>query len=51
MVSGTQRQRLLQAHLHGTGLAHRHGGLTLQKHDAADDFGRTGHHMHARARL
>ena len=51
MVSGTQRQRLLQAHLHGTGLAHRHGGLTLQKHDAADDLGRAGHHMHTRARL
>ena len=51
MVSGTQRQRLLQAHLHGTGLAHRHGGLALQKHDAADDLGRAGHHMHTRARL
>ena len=51
MVSGSQRQRLLQAHLHGTGLAHRHGGLTLQKHDAADNLGCTRHHMHTRARL
>ena len=51
MVPGSQRQRLLQAHLYGTGLAHRHGGLALQKHDAADDLGRAGHHMHTRARL
>ena len=51
MISGSQRQRLLQAHLYGTGLAHRHGGLALQKHDAADDLGRAGHHMHTRARL
>ena len=51
MVSSAQRQRLLQAHLYGTGLAHRHGGLALQKHDAADNLGRAGHHMHARARL
>ena len=51
MVSGSQRQRLLQAHLYGTGLAHRHGSLALQKHDAADDLGRAGHHMHTRARL
>ena len=51
MVSGAQRQWLLQAHLNGTGLAHRHGGLALQKHDAADDLGRAGHHMHTRARL
>ena len=51
MVSGAHRQWLLQAHLYGTGLAHRHGGLALQKHDVADDFGRTGHHVHARTRL
>ena len=51
MVAGAQRQRVFQAHLHGTGLAHRHGGLALQKHDAADDLGRAGHHMHTRARL
>ena len=51
MVSGAQRQRLLQAHLYGTGLAHCHGGLALHEHDAADDLGRTGHHVHARARL
>ena len=51
MVSGAQRQRLLQAHLYGTGLAHCHGGLALHEHDAADDLGRAGHHMHARARL
>ena len=51
MVSGSQRQRLLQAHLYGTGLAHRHGGLALQKHDSANNLGRAGHHMHTRARL
>ena len=51
MVSGAQGQRLLQAHLYGTGLAHRHGGLALQKHDAADDLGRAGHHMHTRTRF
>ena len=51
VVSGAQRQRLLQAHLHGTGLAHSHGGLALQKHDATDNLGRAGHHMHARTRL
>ena len=51
VVSGAQRQRLLQAHLHGTGLAHRHGGLALQKHDATDNLSRAGHHMHARTRL
>jgi len=51
MVAGAQRQRLLQAHLHGTGLAHRHRGLALQKHDAADNLGRTRHHVHTRARL
>ena len=51
MVSGSQRQRLLHAHLHGTGLAHRHGGLALHEHDATDHLGRTRHHVHTRTRL
>ena len=51
MVAGAQRQRVLQAHLNGSCLAHRHRSLTLHKHDAADDLGCARHHVHARARL
>ena len=51
MVPGTQRQRVFQAHLNNTGLAHRHGGLALHEHDATDNLGCTRHHVHTRTRL
>ena len=51
MVARAQRQRVLQAHLNGTRLTHRHRSLALHEHNAADDLGRTRHHVHARARF
>ena len=51
MVAGAQRQRVLKTHLNGTRLAHRHRRLALHEHNAADNLGRTRHHVHARARL
>ena len=51
MIAGAQRQRVLQTNLNGSRLAHRHRRLALHEHDAADDLGRSRHHVHARARL